>query len=389
MANAAGYRWKDFIGPYDKRQPYAGDWYRDPGCTITGSNCPIQSRGWGMWELIDMVSVFGVTPIITVNNAENPADMADFVEFAHGDAHSTVWGRKRASFGHPEPYNVTWVEIGNEQGLNTALAAQFTTIASAMDNRARQLRLPFNFSFVFGPRPDLSPQGRWSGNWSDPGLADVADAMSAFGERAFWDIHVESKAPEMLPDASGVAELQHFLAARGSAVRAVVLEENGCGYSQHCALNHAVLANMYRSRGGFVRANSITNALQAFNEVEQYSQGMLSFLPNGSFAQPTFLVNAMFAKHCAGVAELNVSVVGGSTPAGKLLLDAGVGVVRRPLVGTDDDPAVSAAPAASTASAAREVYVVRLVHFGVTSINVTIAILQNGANSTTFGAAPA
>ena len=50
------------------------------------------------------------------------------------------------------------VEIGNEQGLDAALAAQFTSIANAMDSRAKQLRLPFNFSFVFGPRPDLSPQ---------------------------------------------------------------------------------------------------------------------------------------------------------------------------------------------------------------------------------------
>ena len=77
------------------------------------------------------------------------------------------------------------------------------------------------------------------------------------------DMHVESKAPESLADASGMSELQRYLASRGSATRAVVLEENGCGSSQHCALNHAVLANTYRKRGGFIRANSITNALQA------------------------------------------------------------------------------------------------------------------------------
>ena len=59
-----------------------------------------------------MCAVFGVTPIVTIDNSESPADMADFVEFAHGDAVSSEWGRKRANFGHPEPYNISWVEIG-------------------------------------------------------------------------------------------------------------------------------------------------------------------------------------------------------------------------------------------------------------------------------------
>jgi alpha-L-arabinofuranosidase len=374
MANSNGYRWKQFIGPYDQRQPYAGDWYRDPGCTAgASSSCLIQSRGWGMFELIDMCTLFGVTPIITVNNGELPADMADFVEFAHGDPATTEWGRRRASFGHPAPFNITHVEIGNEQGLTAALALQMSQIATAMDARVAKLRLPFNFSYIFGPRPDLSPQGHWSHNWSDPGLGAIADAMAAFGDRAFWDIHVESKAPEALFDASGIDELQEFLAARGSPTRAVVLEENGCGFSQHCALNHAVLANEYRKRGGFIRANSITNALQAWNEIEQYSQGMLSFLPNGSFAQPTFYANAMFAKHCAGMGELNVSVDGGwsMTATGahnKLLLDAGAGTVVTPVSQDEDQPST-------------DTFVVRLVHFGSASTNVTIDVRGLRANA--------
>ena len=71
-----------------------------------------------------------------------------------------------AALGHPQPYAVSHVEIGNEQGLDAALAAQFSAIATAMDARAGKLKLPFNFSYVFGPRPDLSPTGHWSHNWS-------------------------------------------------------------------------------------------------------------------------------------------------------------------------------------------------------------------------------
>ena len=32
MVSRRGYRWKDFIGSYDDRQPYVGDWYGLPEC---------------------------------------------------------------------------------------------------------------------------------------------------------------------------------------------------------------------------------------------------------------------------------------------------------------------------------------------------------------------
>lgn len=41
-------------------------------------------------------------------------DMDDAIEYAIGDA-TTVWGAKRVAAGHPEPFNLKYVEIGNEQ----------------------------------------------------------------------------------------------------------------------------------------------------------------------------------------------------------------------------------------------------------------------------------
>ena len=350
MANSVGYRWKEFVGRYDQRQPYRALWYRDRNC----DDCLVQSRGWGMFELIDMCEVFGVTAIVTFNNDETPQDMADFVEFAHADA-STEWGRRRIALGHPKPYAVTMVELGNEQGLDTGLAAQFAAIAHAMDARVGELQLPFNFSYVFGPRPDLSSSGHWSHNWSDPGLAAVADAIAPFGNQSFWDLHVESKTISSVEgDPAGAQQLAKFLKARGSATRAVVLEENGCGFSHHCALNHAVLANGYRRIGEFVRANSITNALEAYDHIETYSQGMISFLPNATIRQPTFHANAMFAENDDATTELNTTITGAEMGAdGGLLLNAGVGLVQ----------------------GAEDVMVVRVVHFGTQPTNVSLVLL--------------
>ena len=41
-------------------------------------------------------------------------DALDLVEFANGDT-TTVWGAKRAAMGHPAPFNLKVMGIGNEQ----------------------------------------------------------------------------------------------------------------------------------------------------------------------------------------------------------------------------------------------------------------------------------
>ena len=42
-------------------------------------------------------------------------DAMDFIEYANGDT-NTTWGALRAANGHPAPYNLRYLEIGNESG---------------------------------------------------------------------------------------------------------------------------------------------------------------------------------------------------------------------------------------------------------------------------------
>ena len=89
MVSRHGYRWKDFIGQYEHRQPFVGDWYSLPECS-TGeyhrNECAIQSRGVGMFEFVDVAEALGVTPVVTFCLNETAEDMADLVEFIAGDA---------------------------------------------------------------------------------------------------------------------------------------------------------------------------------------------------------------------------------------------------------------------------------------------------------------
>ncbi len=41
-------------------------------------------------------------------------DVLDLIEFANGDSIKTYWGALRAAYGHPEPYNMKYIQIGNE-----------------------------------------------------------------------------------------------------------------------------------------------------------------------------------------------------------------------------------------------------------------------------------
>lgn len=41
-------------------------------------------------------------------------DCLDLIEFANGDT-TTTWGHKRAEMGHPAPFNLKYIAVGNEQ----------------------------------------------------------------------------------------------------------------------------------------------------------------------------------------------------------------------------------------------------------------------------------
>ncbi|HEX5269685.1 MAG TPA: family 16 glycoside hydrolase, partial [Gemmataceae bacterium] len=90
MVNHPEYRWKNMIGPRDRRPPTAGTWYR------------YSSNGWGILDFLNLCEAAGFLGIPAFNMGESPGDMADFIEYVNGAADS-AWGRKRAADGHPTP----------------------------------------------------------------------------------------------------------------------------------------------------------------------------------------------------------------------------------------------------------------------------------------------
>ena len=99
----SAHEWRDAIGDPDKRPPLYDPVWR-----------ALQPNDIGTDEFMTLCQLLGVEPYVTVNAGTGDAwSAAEYVEYANGDVH-TVMGGRRAANGHPEPYHVKFWGIGNE-----------------------------------------------------------------------------------------------------------------------------------------------------------------------------------------------------------------------------------------------------------------------------------
>ncbi len=109
------FRWKRTIGPIEQREGHANvNWgYRT-------------SDGIGFHEFLQLSEDLGAKPLFVVNvgiwhGGCTPYDQIDewieecmdALEYANGDV-TTKYGKMRAENGHPAPFNLEYIEIGNE-----------------------------------------------------------------------------------------------------------------------------------------------------------------------------------------------------------------------------------------------------------------------------------
>ncbi|MBR6592184.1 MAG: carbohydrate binding domain-containing protein [Prevotella sp.] len=127
------YQWKNSIGPVENRPLNGNRWQH----TFTHRFYPdyYQSYGLGFYEYFLLCEDIKAEPLPVLSvglscqfqNRNNPKahvpvdelqpyidDCLDLIEFANGDV-NTEWGKKRAEMGHPEPFNMTMIGVGNEQ----------------------------------------------------------------------------------------------------------------------------------------------------------------------------------------------------------------------------------------------------------------------------------
>ena len=129
---ATRYDWKKSVGPVENRPLNENRWQY----TFTHRFFPdyYQSYGLGFYEYFLLSEEMGAAPLPILNcglscqyqNSDPKVHVAvcdldsyiqdalDLIEFANGDI-NTTWGKVRADMGHPAPFNLEFIGIGNEQ----------------------------------------------------------------------------------------------------------------------------------------------------------------------------------------------------------------------------------------------------------------------------------
>ncbi|MHC4618105.1 MAG: alpha-N-arabinofuranosidase [Planctomycetota bacterium] len=101
---ADSYHWQDGIGPRENRPKRINvHWGR-----------VIENNHFGTHEFIDFCRQVGAEPMIAANvGSGTPQEMRDWLEYVNLNGDSTL-ANLRAKNGHPEPFNVRYICIGNE-----------------------------------------------------------------------------------------------------------------------------------------------------------------------------------------------------------------------------------------------------------------------------------
>ena len=125
------YQWKNTIGPVENRPINRNRWEDTFDYRYFADY--YQSYGLGFFEFFQLCEDIGAEPLPVLsvglacqfqNGLDAHASMdqlqpfiddcLDLIEFANGPADSK-WGKKRAEMGHPEPFNMKFIGVGNEQ----------------------------------------------------------------------------------------------------------------------------------------------------------------------------------------------------------------------------------------------------------------------------------
>ena len=126
---ATRYQWKKTIGPVEERTMIVNRWNTEFRHRLTPDY--FQTFGLGFFEYFQLAEDIGAEPLpilscgiacqfntgelVPVNDLDPYIqDALDLIEFANGDA-NTTWGKVRTDMGHPEPFNLKMIGVGNEQ----------------------------------------------------------------------------------------------------------------------------------------------------------------------------------------------------------------------------------------------------------------------------------
>ena len=181
------YHWNHTVGPLQDRKPDFNIWNYH------------QTRGLGFFEYFQFCEDIGAEPLPVLaagvpcqnsaNNAQGiggqqggipmddmPAyvqELLDLIEWANGDPATSKWAKMRADAGHPAPFNLKYIGIGNEDIISTVFEERFTMIARAIRAQYPDIKICGTVGPFHAPSADY--QEGWEFTKRNPGLQYMVD----------------------------------------------------------------------------------------------------------------------------------------------------------------------------------------------------------------------
>lgn len=276
--------WKQTLGPLENRPGHRGSWgYR-------------ATDGMGLLEFLEWCEDMHAEPVLAVyagyslNTDHIDAgpllklyvdDALDEIEYVIGGA-NTYWGAKRISDGHPDPFKLTYVEIGNEDWFDRSGSyngrfnqfrdaiekkyPQLTCISTIADAQYKDLKV------TTGKRPSVVDEHYYRNSWDMWANASQYDKYDRNGPKIFVGEWATREG----------APTTNFNAALGDAAWMTGMERN----------SDLIIMSCYAPL--FVNVNTATSTMP---RAWQWDSDLIGYNALNSFGSPSYYVQKLFSQY--------------------------------------------------------------------------------------------
>jgi len=292
---ARRYQWKNTIGPIENRSSLINRWNTEFNHRLTPDY--FQSFGIGFFEYFQLSEDLGAEPLPILgcgmacqfNTGElvpmdelGPyiQDALDLIEFANGTI-DTPWGKLRHEMGHPEPFHMKYIGIGNEQ-WGPEYIKRYKEFDKAIKNKYPEMIIVSGS----GPFPE--------GDFFEYGWKELKEMNAEIVDEHYY------KSPEWFRanadrydsyDRNGPQVFAGEYAAQSVATASPENENNW-----ECALSEAAFMTGIERNADLVRMTSYA-PLMAHTEGWQWKTDLIWFNNLNSYGTPSYYVQKMYGQN--------------------------------------------------------------------------------------------
>ncbi len=270
------FQWKNTVGNIENRPGHINLWgYRT-------------SDGMGFLEFLELSEDIGAIPLYVFNVGVAHGDFVpynqidsyiqdalDAIEYANGDI-TTTFGAKRAADGHPAPFNIQYVEVGNENSWGDHYPDRFYQFYNAF--RAKY------------PNIKLIADG--------DGISTIDPSFKISNHADFIDEHYYSS-PQWFAGQSSKYDSYSRTSSKVYVGEYAVTSNCGLG-NLNAAIGEAAFMTGMEKNSDVVPMNSYAPIFVNMND-RTWNPDMINFNASTAYGTPSYYVQSMFANNIGDV----------------------------------------------------------------------------------------